>query len=166
MTTPAISPDVLAWLLAPDDPGPRYLALRNLIHLSFDDRELRSAAAAAHTEGPIAGVLAAMAGEGYWAKPGPGYTPKYFSTVWAIIALAQLGATARVDERIGRACDYVLDHALTPAGQFTASTSGAPSGTADCLQGNLCAALLALGCDDSRLDAAFDWMARTVGDFR
>ena len=45
-------------------------------------------------------------------------------------------------------------------GQF--STSGAPSGTIDCLQGNLCWALLELGCDDPRLAGAFDWMARSV----
>ncbi|HET7375718.1 MAG TPA: nitrogen fixation protein NifH, partial [Anaerolineae bacterium] len=50
--------------------------------------------------------------------------------------------------------------ALTPLGQFTGS--GSPSGTADCLQGNLCWALLALGCDDPRLEVAFEWMARTV----
>ena len=49
---------------------------------------------------------------------------------------------------------------LKPGGQFTAS--GAPSGTADCLQGNLCWALLELGYDDPRLAGAFDWMARTV----
>jgi hypothetical protein len=53
-----------------------------------------------------------------------------------------------------------LDHALTEGGQFTAS--GAPSGTADCLQGNLSWALLELGCDDPRLNKAFDWMARSV----
>jgi len=101
-----------------------------------------------------------MEEEGYWVKPGPGYLPKYWSTVWAIIMLAQLGATAEQDVRISRACAYVLDHALTAGGQFT--TSGAPSGTADCLQGNLCAVLLDLGYDNPRLETAFDWMARTV----
>jgi hypothetical protein len=30
------------------------------------------------------------------------------------------------------------------------------------LQGNLCWALLELGCDDPRLDSAFEWMARSV----
>jgi hypothetical protein len=54
----------------------------------------------------------------------------------------------------------VLDQALARGGQFT--TNGAPSGTADCLQGNLCAALVDLGCDDARLAAAFDWMARSM----
>jgi hypothetical protein len=40
--------------------------------------------------------------------------------------------------------------------------SGAPSGTIDCLQGNLAWALLELGYDDLRLERAFDWMARSV----
>jgi hypothetical protein len=97
---------------------------------------------------------------GYWVEPGPGYNPKYRSTVWAIILLAQLGATVEEDARIALACHYLLDQALTKGGQFT--TSGAPSGTADCLQGNLSWALLELGVDDPRLEKAFDWMARSV----
>jgi hypothetical protein len=40
--------------------------------------------------------------------------------------------------------------------------TGAPSGTIDCLQGNLAWALLELGCDDPRLEVAVEWMARTV----
>jgi hypothetical protein len=65
-----------------------------------------------------------------------------------------------MDARITLACSYLLEHALAEGGQF--STTGAPSGTIDCLQGNLCSALLDLGYDDPRLDAAFDWMARSV----
>jgi hypothetical protein len=152
--------DSLAWLLEPDGPGVRYLALRDLLDRPADDAELLAAQQAAHTQGPIATILNAMASEGHWVKPGPGYNPKYRSTVWSITLLAQLGASAMLDERIGRACDYVLDHTLTPLGQFT--MSGAPSGTIDCLQGNLCWALSELGCDDARLEGAFDWMARSV----
>jgi len=152
--------DSLAWLLEPADPGVRYLALRDLLDRPADDTELLAAQQAAHTQGPIATVLAAMAPEGCWAEPGPGYNPKYRSTVWSITLLAQLGASAALDERINRACAYVLDQALTHGGQF--STSGAPSGTIDCLQGNLCWALHELGCDDARLVGAFDWMARSV----
>jgi hypothetical protein len=80
--------------------------------------------------------------------------------VWSIISLAQLGAAVREDARIERACHYLIDHALAEGGQF--SYNGAPSGTIDCLQGNLCAALVALGHDDPRLDLAYEWMARTV----
>jgi hypothetical protein len=152
--------DSLAWLLEPESPGVRYLALRDLLDRAEDDRELRAARQAAHTSGPIATILAKMNRAGYWVEAGPGYNPKYRSTVWAMIMLAQLGASAAQDERIARACAYVLDHALTPGGHFTAS--GAPSGTADCLQGELCWALVELGCDDPRLESAFVWMARSV----
>ena len=113
---------------------------------------------AAHRQGPIADVLAQMAPEGYWVKPGPGYTKKYLSTVWAIILLAQMGADINEDERIHTACQYLLDHALIPSGQFT--SNGTPSGGVDCLQGNLCRSLLDLGCRDERLSKAFEWMAR------
>lgn len=152
--------DVLDWLLESDDPGTRYLVLRDLLDLPPDDRELRAACVEAHTKGPIAAILAEMQPEGYWVEPGPGYYPKYRGTVWSVILLAQLGASSAQDERIGRACHYVLDHTLTAGGQFT--LTGSPSGTIDCLQGNLCAALLDLGCEDPRLDTAFEWMARTV----
>jgi hypothetical protein len=151
---------VLDWLLAPDSPGVRYLALRDLLDRPEDDPELVAARQAAHTEGPIAQVLAAMEPDGYWVEPGPGYRPKYRSTVWSVISLAQMGASAEMDARIGRACAYLLDHALLPEGQF--SIQGTPSTTVDCLQGNLCYALLALGYDDPRLEAAFEWMAQTT----
>ena len=77
-----------------------------------------------------------------------------------MILLAQLGATIDMDKRIATACAYILDHSLTQYGQFTAS--GSPAGTLDCLQGNLCYSLLDLGCTDSRLDEAYEWMAHSV----
>jgi hypothetical protein len=152
--------DSLPWLLEEESPGVRYLALRDLVGLSEDDAELQAARMAAHKNGPISTILAEMDDQGFWVEPGPGYNPKYRSTVWSIILLAQLGARMNEDERIRRACSYILDHALTSSGQFT--TTGAPSGTADCLQGNLCWSLLELGCEDPRLEKAFEWMARSV----
>ena len=153
--------DPLPWLLESGDPGVRYLALRDLQNLPPDDRQLKSARKAAHREGPIAAVLSRINEEGYWVKPGSGYNPKYRSTVWSLLLLAQLGASASEDERIGRACEYLLDH-MAEGGQFTSTISGAPSGTIDCLQGNLLWALKELGCEDPRMDKAYEWMARTV----
>ena len=152
--------DSLAWLLESDPPGVRYLALRDLLGRPPDDPELLDARHDAHTRGPIATILSAMDAQGFWVQPGPGYNPKYRSAVWSIIALAQLGASVHEDERIGRACTYLLDHAFCPGGQL--GLAGSPSSTVDCLQGNLCWALRELGYDDPRLERAFDWMARTV----
>jgi hypothetical protein len=151
---------VLDWLLEKETPEVRYLALRDLVGCSPDDPELNATCIQAHKKGPIASILAEMVDEGYWVEPGPGYNPKYRSTVWSMIMLAQLGASATQDERVARACGYVLDHSLTAGGHFT--ISGSPSGTVDCLQGNLCAAMIDLGYDDSRLEKAFEWIARSV----
>ena len=152
--------DPLTWLLEPESPGVRYLAMRDLLDFPDDDPEFMAARRAAHAEGPIARILDEMEADGFWARPGPGYNPKYRSTVWSLIMLAQMGAKASEDERIERACGYLIENGLASGGQFTAS--GAASGTADCLQGNMCWTFLELGYDDPMLDRAFEWMARTV----
>ena len=86
--------EVLDWLLEKNDPGVRYLALRDLLDLPADDPELRDARVQAHTEGPIAAILANMEEEGYWVEPGPGYSPKYRGTVWSTILLFQISHTS------------------------------------------------------------------------
>jgi hypothetical protein len=146
------------WLLEPDDPGPRYLVLRDLVEAG--ESEITVARRKAHREGPIAVILDNMNPAGYWVEPGAGYRPKCRGTVWSISSLAQLGGSIDEDKRIGTACAYLLDHALAKGGQF--SPIGKPTSTAPCLQGNMLTALPDLGCQDSRLGAAFEWMARTV----
>jgi len=148
----------LEWLLEPEDIGVKYLAMRDLLETTPE--ELPAVKKSAHTEGPIATVLDKMYQEGYWEKPGHGYYPKYSGTVWSVILLAQLGASPEIDPRVATACSYILDNNLTQGGHFT--PTGLPSGTVDCLQGNLCDSLLDLGCSDPRLDEAFEWMARSV----
>jgi hypothetical protein len=156
-----IEKNVLEWLLEPEDVGVRYLALRDLVEA--DAKEVGTARTRSHKEGPISVVLDKMQKEGYWVKPGAGYNPKYTGTVWSIILLAQLGASLEMDKRISIACSYIIDHTLTESGQFT--MTGQPSGTIDCLQGNLCASLLDLGYQNPLLDQAFEWMARSqTGD--
>jgi hypothetical protein len=139
-----IEKNPIDWLLEPNDIGVKYLALRDLV--DADTKELAAAEKQAHDKGQIAQVLAKMEKEGYWEKPGAGYYPKYTGTVWSVILLAQLGASPEIENRITTPCSYILNHTLTEGGQFT--VNGLPSGTADCLQGNLCASLLDLGCKD------------------
>ena len=148
----------LEWLLEPEDIGVKYLAMRDLLETTPE--ELPAVKKSAHTEGPIATVLDKMYPEGYWEEPGHGYYPKYSGTVWSVILLAQLGASPEIDPRVATACSYILDNNLTQGGHFT--PTGLPSGTVDCLQGNLCDSLLDLGCSDPRLNEAFEWMARSV----
>ncbi len=154
--------DPLPWLLEqdPENPGVRLMALRELLERPTSNPEVVAAQRAVMESGPVPAILDAQAAEGYWVEPGPGYLPKYRSTVWQAIFLAQLGADGK-DSRVRSGCEYLLDHARAPNGGF--SMNGGFSGRIHCLQGNLCAALIDLGwLGDERLEEALDWLARSV----
>jgi hypothetical protein len=127
--TDRLQANALPWLLKPDDPAVRYLALRDLQGAPVDDPEMIELHQRAHHSPPIVTILEAMDRDGYWVKPGAGYSPKYRSTVWSLIALAQMGASVERDARIQTACRYLVDHALGSHGQF--SYNGTPSGSID-----------------------------------
>jgi hypothetical protein len=154
--------DPLPWLLEgdTDNPGVRYFALKDLLGTPTDDAEAIKARKAVMSTGPVPLILEAQDPEGYWVKPGPGYNPKYRSTVWSVSMLAQLGADGS-DPRVQKGCWYILDHAIDKNGAFSASAT--QGGAILCLMGNLSAALLDLGLlGDERLRGAIEWMARVV----
>jgi len=152
----------LPWLLEddPENPGPRWFALTELLESPYSDPEVVAARQAVATAGPVPAILNAQDSEGYWVEPGPGYYPKYRGTVWSIIFLAQLGADGR-HPRVHTGCDYLLEHARSPYGGLSAD--GKKTGLIHCLQGNLAAALIDLGwLGDERTDRALDWLARSI----
>jgi hypothetical protein len=152
----------LSWLLEPDgaNPGVRTFALHDLLDHPADDPEVIAAQAAVMRSGPVPAILDAQYPAGYWVKPGPGYTPKYRSTLWSVIFLAQLGADGR-DERVRQGVEHVFAHAQAESGGF--SCNGTPSATVHCLWGNVVRALLDLGYwGDERLTHAIDALACSV----
>ena len=154
--------DPLPWLLEadPEQPGVRYFALRDILGGSESDKEMRGARKAVFAGGRIPRILAAQKPEGYWVKPGPGYSPKYTATVWQIIFMAQLGADIS-DPRVKSGCEYLINHTLCQNGWF--SYNGSPSGFLHCHAGNVEAALIDLGyLDDARLQNAIEKHARFV----
>lgn len=156
--------DPLPWLLEPDpeNPAVRYFAWRDLLGRAVDEPEMRQARAAIMTQGPVPAILAAQHPEGYWIRPGNGYSPKYQGIVWQIIFLAELGADP-TDERVQRGCEYLLGHGLATIGAFSCNRPPVPSGAVHCLNGNLLYALLNLGRgDDPRVQGALQWMAQAI----
>jgi hypothetical protein len=153
-------PAALDWLLEKTDPGVRYFALRDLMGAPADDPEVRAARKATTRASPVREILAAEEREGWWVKPGPGYSPKYTGTLWQVIFLGQFGADIQ-EPRVRRAADYVLEHSRSPYGGFSAGANN--TGMVHCLQGNLGASLLELGLgSDPRLKEALDWMSRSI----
>lgn len=159
--------DLLPWLLEEAEPAVRHLALRDLLDLAADDPAVLRAREAAMRTDPIAAILGAQEPDGYWAKPGPGYAPKYRGTVWQVIFLDQLGADGG-DPRVRAACAYVLDHSQAATGGFGASGSHLlapppPSAVIHCLNGNLLRALIGFGwLEDPRVQRAIEWQARAI----
>ncbi len=139
-----VQTDAVEWLLSPDpdNPGVRYFALKDLLDRPAGDLEVQAAQREVMIEGPVPVILAAQDAEGWWAKPGPGYWPKYQSTVWQVIFLSQLGADGS-HPQVRTACEYLLKHMQTSEGGLSAT--GVRSGLIHCLQGNMAAALLDLG---------------------
>ena len=165
--TDHLAADPVPWLLEPDTPAVRAATLQRLIDRPADDPEVAQARAAAMSSGPIAAILGEQSEDGWWVKPGPGYAPKYTGTVWSLIFLDQMGADP-ADERVQRACQYVLRWVPTSSGGFGCSGSHkernpAPSVVIHCLNGNLVRALIGFGhLHDDAVHAAISWAARAI----
>jgi len=154
----------ISWLLEVDEENPavRYFSLLDLFDRSQDDAELRQAKAQIAASGAVPAILGRQHPEGYWGKPGNGYSPKYTGTIWQVILLAELGADP-TDARVQRACEYVLRHSRAATGAFSFNRPPVPSGAAHCLNGNLLYALLKLGyADDARLREVLNWLVQTI----
>ena len=156
-----INGDPLPWLLEAENPSVRYFTLCELLDRGRDDRDVRSAHAAVRQSAPVKKILAAEKAQGYWVKPGVGYSPKYKSTDWQLLFLAELGADG-AERPIQRACDYLLGHAQTDNGGFSAYAGAVPSGAIHCLNGNMIWALVSLGYVDERVRAALEWVTGAI----
>jgi hypothetical protein len=134
--------DPIPWLLEQDNPSVRHFALADLLDRSQDDAEVIASRKAIVTSEPVRGILDAQYPEGYWVKPGRGYSPKYRATIWQVMLLADLGVPP--SQAIDRACRFVLENSyLHEQGLFSATKAG--TGTVNCLNGNLLRALIRLG---------------------
>jgi hypothetical protein len=157
--------DPLPWLLDVSEPAVRHLALRTLLDRPASDPEVCRAREAAMRSDPIGAFLRAQHPDGWWSKPGPGYRPKYSSTVWSVIFLDQMGADGS-DPRIRRACEYLLDHTQTASGGFGVGLGDSvppPSMVVHCLNGNLIRALVGLGwLADERVQKAIEFQAAAI----
>jgi hypothetical protein len=136
------SPALLDWLLEPEEPSARYLALRHLLARPEGDPDVVAAREAIVGSPPVRAMLDAQYPDGYWIKPDRGYSPRYKATTWQLIFLADLGAARTAP--IARACEHVIAHAIhTRTSLFSAHVHS--SGVWPCLNGNLLRALCHFG---------------------
>lgn len=100
--------DVISWLLDSSVPSICYLTLRRLLDHDEADKQVRTARAAMQTTGPIPPMLEKQLPSGEWAGSTNYYNPKYVSTHWSMVLLAELAADPN-DERVQKGVEYMLN---------------------------------------------------------
>jgi hypothetical protein len=141
--------DVIPWLMARDAPSVRYWTLTKLLDRQEEEDEVAEARRAIMESGPAVEILSHYAGDGRWEGERSYYTPKYKSTHWQLLLLAELAAGG--DERIAAACRRMIED----VGKEDRSTVW------PCFHGNLVGYLHALGyAGDERVRAFEAELAR------
>ncbi len=107
-----VSPRVRRWLTGPTaDPSVRWRFLREVEGRGPDESAVVAARRRIGRTGWAAGILAQQFPDGHWATPGTSdneiYRPKYISTYWRFLLLAELGMS-RNDPRIRRTVELIM----------------------------------------------------------
>lgn len=156
--------EILNWLLDPEDMLVRHSTLVELLGRNADDLEVTKSRRAMMQSSSVQKILDKQKPEGYWQKPEDFYIrSKYKGTVWNVILLAEMGADGS-DERIQRACEFLLQWSQDRESGAFAFNGTAEGGRHDqvgpCLTGNLIWSMIRFGkLDDPRIKKGIDWIA-------
>ncbi len=145
----------IEWLLEPDQPSIRYLTLRDLLEKGVDESEAQEAKEAIPRHGWAADILAKQDPAGWWVREKKFYTPKYLSTNWMLLVLADLGMT-KEDARIRMAADEWIRRFAAADGGFGIDSN---KSSHLCTVGNTARALVQFGyADHPAVKKSFEWM--------
>src|SRR3989449_3682521 len=154
------SKTTLDWLLEEDQPSVRYLTLTRLLEKPTDAPEVVAARDMITRRGWAQEILAKQDPAGWWVSGESLYQPKYLSTNWMLLILADLGLT-KADPRIKKACDLWIERFSMDDGGF--SMDGSKKGHL-CVTGNTARALVQVGyADHPAVRGAFEWLVQNRG---
>ena len=147
----------LAWLLEESQPSVRWRALLDLTARGPRDPEVRDARARIPKAGWAADILRRQRPTGAWVSEESLYRPKYESTNWMLLILADLGMD-RGDARIRAACEFWIRRFAKKDGGFGADRMRISE---MCITGNTARALMQFGYEDHpRVRSALRWLLR------
>jgi hypothetical protein len=156
--------DPTGWLLEKDNPSVRYFTLSGILGKSESDPVVKEAEDETMKIGVVPKILAKQKLSGYWGKPEDFYIrSKYKGTVWQLIILAELAADGK-DERIRKACEFILDNSQDRQSGGFAYLSAKEGGgdhnkVLPCLTGNMIWSLIRFGyLEDPRVQRGINWI--------
>src|SRR6059036_1082653 len=121
---------VLDWLLEPDQPSVRYLALTRLLGKSETDSDVKQAKARIPSAGWAAEMLARRDPAGWWVRDAHPMSPKYVAMNWNLLALSDLGAT-RATPEVRASCELWMKKSPLNGGGVRGSCCRCSSGDHD-----------------------------------
>ena len=149
----------LAFLLEANQPSMRYRTLTELLGRKESDPDVRKARSEILERGWASEILARRHPGGGWNDAGSQYRPKYLSTNWMMLVLADLGLTREVPE-VEEACEVWMDGFTGKGGVLGSSSKGNPH---YCIAANLARALIRFGyADDARVRRTLDWLVKSA----
>lgn len=134
----------IQWLLNAQTPSIRYQTLRRLLGRPETDTGVQAVRSEMETAGPIPAILAQQTQTGNWSGERSYYTPKYTSTHWSMLLLAELEANS-TDPRLRLGATFMLADTKEELEQnIDKGTHGL-----SCFWGNLVRYVLNCGQNDS-----------------
>jgi len=150
---------VTDWLLDDAQPAIRYLTLRQLCGKSETDSEVRGARRGIAVKGWGAEILAERNPAGWWARAEDLYAPKYVSTNWRMLVLAELGLGCE-HAAVRESCEMWMDRWRLKGGGVGGNSKGTGH---HCVVGNMTRALIQMGyADDRRIRRSLEWLVETA----
>lgn len=142
-------------MLEDDQPSIKYLTLTQLLGKPESDPDVRGARELITQRGWAADILARQHRDGWWHSAESLYSPKYLSTNWMLLILADLGLTKK-DPRISTACELWIKRYAKKDGGFGADRMRISE---MCIVGNTARALIKFGyVDPPRVKSALQWL--------
>jgi len=102
-----LSPETIQWLLGSSTPAIRFQTLTDLLGRDANDPEAAAAHAAIMTTGPVPGILEKQNPSGGWVSDSHYYSPKFRSSHWSMMLLAELGVDGG-DARFRLGAEHML----------------------------------------------------------
>jgi len=149
---------VLDWLLEPEQPSIRYLALTQLLGKRGTDPEVRDARARIPSAGWVAEILRQRDPGGWWIRERDWMEPRFIGTHWNMLALADLGVTRALPE-IAQSSEHWMAKSPLQGGGVGGFGKGKGH---HCFTANMARGLIRLGYeDDPRIRKTLEWIVQT-----
>ncbi len=155
-----LDPGFVDWLLASPTPSIRHATMVKLLGRESDDAELLAVRGEIMREGPVPAILRGQTERGDWQPERSYYTPKYTSTHWSMLLMAELDADGE-DPRLRRGAAHMLE--ATEAEAVESIVQGAYG--LSCFWGNVLRYTLHCGfAGDPRVERMIGYLVRDAVD--